>query len=363
MLIGTIIKRLRHEQGITQEQLAEYLGITSRAVSQWECDRTAPDISQLPALCHIFGVSSDELLGIDIDKNTDAIKDYINRANDATNAGNFEEGAQILSEAYSKFPRSYEIMYNLASALVGVYSRKGIKEYDKVYELCNRIIKECTDNSIRYKAIYTIATAYECAGNTDEMRKAVKLLPSVNDSYETYMVWSWKGDEDMKERLKYMSFLIKELLQMIHCLIGHSNNDGKMIHTVDEQKKLWMLSLDLLETLFPDGDYQYQAMDGEIACAQLVALYQRENDLENVWYYIEKGADFAIHCDTYGFEDEHTSLILRGYSDGGWIWENEQNHCYTMIEWLKNDSSTAILRDDDRFHTIIEKLSKVAEKN
>ena len=69
MSIGSTIKRLRREKDITQEQLAEYLGITSRAISQWECDRTAPDISQLPALCHIFDVSSDVLLGIDIEKN------------------------------------------------------------------------------------------------------------------------------------------------------------------------------------------------------------------------------------------------------------------------------------------------------
>ncbi|MBQ9130605.1 MAG: helix-turn-helix transcriptional regulator, partial [Clostridia bacterium] len=54
MSIGSTIKRLRREKDLTQEQLAEYLGITSRAISQWECDRTAPDISQLPTLCHIF---------------------------------------------------------------------------------------------------------------------------------------------------------------------------------------------------------------------------------------------------------------------------------------------------------------------
>ena len=53
MSVGSTIKRMRREKDITQEQLAEYLGITSRAISQWECGRTAPDISQLPALCHM----------------------------------------------------------------------------------------------------------------------------------------------------------------------------------------------------------------------------------------------------------------------------------------------------------------------
>ncbi|MBR2447915.1 MAG: helix-turn-helix transcriptional regulator, partial [Clostridia bacterium] len=48
MQIGLKIKKLRKENDITQEQLAEYLSISSRAVSQWECGKTMPDISQLP---------------------------------------------------------------------------------------------------------------------------------------------------------------------------------------------------------------------------------------------------------------------------------------------------------------------------
>ena len=57
--------KLRKDNGYTQEQLAEYLGISTGAVSQWECDRTAPDITQLPLLANIFDVSADELLEID----------------------------------------------------------------------------------------------------------------------------------------------------------------------------------------------------------------------------------------------------------------------------------------------------------
>lgn len=63
--IGMTIKTLRKKRGLTQEQLAEYLGVTSRAVSQWERGRTAPDIAQLPILANIFEVSADVLLGID----------------------------------------------------------------------------------------------------------------------------------------------------------------------------------------------------------------------------------------------------------------------------------------------------------
>ena len=48
MSIGATIKKLRRDKNITQEQLAEMLGISTNAVSQWECDKTAPDISHLP---------------------------------------------------------------------------------------------------------------------------------------------------------------------------------------------------------------------------------------------------------------------------------------------------------------------------
>jgi transcriptional regulator with XRE-family HTH domain len=66
MNIGTNIKRLRRERDITQEQLAEYLNISISAISQWECEKTAPDISLLAPLANIFDVSADVLLGIDV---------------------------------------------------------------------------------------------------------------------------------------------------------------------------------------------------------------------------------------------------------------------------------------------------------
>ena len=50
MSIGSTIKHLRREKDITQEEFAEYLGITSRAISQWECERTVPDVYMLPLL-------------------------------------------------------------------------------------------------------------------------------------------------------------------------------------------------------------------------------------------------------------------------------------------------------------------------
>ena len=62
--MGQIIKRLRKEKNLTQEDLAARLGVTFQAISKWESGGGMPDISQVVPLAHIFGVSTDVLFGI-----------------------------------------------------------------------------------------------------------------------------------------------------------------------------------------------------------------------------------------------------------------------------------------------------------
>ena len=62
--MGQIIRRLRKERNLTQEELAEQLGVTFQAVSKWENDTGLPDISQVIPLATVFNVSTDVLFGI-----------------------------------------------------------------------------------------------------------------------------------------------------------------------------------------------------------------------------------------------------------------------------------------------------------
>ncbi len=61
--MGKRISDLRKGKGMTQEQLAQLLGVTPQAVSKWENDLSCPDISILPQLAEALGVTTDELLG------------------------------------------------------------------------------------------------------------------------------------------------------------------------------------------------------------------------------------------------------------------------------------------------------------
>lgn len=362
MSIGSTIKRLRCEKDITQEQLAEYLGITSRAVSQWECDRTAPDISQLPALCHIFDVSSDILLGIDIEKNNEEIKKYLKEATDFGYQGKRSERTALLREANKKFPRDYGIMAHLADSLVNEYSRNGTKDYEEVFELCNRVLAECTDSETRYDATQTLAFAYGYAGKKDEMLRLAEEMPRVYRSYENFMAYKWQGEADFEKFQEYMSFLIYNTADMLFLAACQRRDNGEFIYSLEERIFLWKTEVAFLELLFPNGDFQFKAQLGEQACSLLCVSYLRNQEYEKAWKWVEKAADFALHMDTYDFDIPHTSPVLRGYSDGGYIPERTGNRSYHFLEWLTMDEETAALRSDARFGSLVERIKTAAKE-
>lgn len=63
MTIGSVIASNRKRLNITQDALAQKLGVTNQAVSKWELDQACPDIQLLPILADIFGITMDELFG------------------------------------------------------------------------------------------------------------------------------------------------------------------------------------------------------------------------------------------------------------------------------------------------------------
>lgn len=60
--LGKRIAALRREKGMKQDELSEKMQVSPQAVSKWENDQTCPDISVLPTLAKLFGISVDELL-------------------------------------------------------------------------------------------------------------------------------------------------------------------------------------------------------------------------------------------------------------------------------------------------------------
>ena len=70
MTLGEKIYKLRTKRSMTQEQLAEKIGVSRKSVSKWETDSAIPDIEKLKLLAEIFEVSITELLGMECEEDT-----------------------------------------------------------------------------------------------------------------------------------------------------------------------------------------------------------------------------------------------------------------------------------------------------
>ena len=89
--LGKRIAMLRRNQGWTQEQLGEKVGVSAQAVSKWENDQACPDITTLPLLADLFGVTTDELLGLKpIEPHVVILDKEPERNEDHADSGSFE---------------------------------------------------------------------------------------------------------------------------------------------------------------------------------------------------------------------------------------------------------------------------------
>ena len=87
MELGKKIKQLRLNKGVTQEALANALGVTYQAVSRWENETTMPDISLLPQISVFFGVSIDELFEFTEESQYERIENMLNEKSTVSDHG------------------------------------------------------------------------------------------------------------------------------------------------------------------------------------------------------------------------------------------------------------------------------------
>ena len=77
MAIGDIIRKYRKNKGMTQEEMAACLGVTTPAVNKWEKGNTLPDITLLVPIARLLGIATDELLSFKIELADEEINQYL----------------------------------------------------------------------------------------------------------------------------------------------------------------------------------------------------------------------------------------------------------------------------------------------
>ncbi|MBQ7923412.1 MAG: XRE family transcriptional regulator [Clostridia bacterium] len=153
LLIGEKISYYRKRKNMTQEQLANRLGISAQAVSGWEREVGYPDITLLPGISHALGISIDELMGNNEIGVSEDIRDFYEKFWKLDGSGKLE----LALEYYRKYPDKYEI----ADTLIEVLADWGFAYYPEYFSLmreaCTRIIENCTDNTIRCNAVVAMS--------------------------------------------------------------------------------------------------------------------------------------------------------------------------------------------------------------
>lgn len=158
---GERLKAIRREADVSQAYVAEQIGVSSQSVSNWECDVTMPDISQIVPLAAVLGVSTDCLLGVGRSEEADksALESQVENiwANYSVNTA--ENNAdymvyELYRDFLKRYPLNYEIKYKCALAIndfltVSRHRRKfdiPKAEFDKLYAECDRLLRNVVEN-------------------------------------------------------------------------------------------------------------------------------------------------------------------------------------------------------------------------
>ena len=117
LYIGNTIRRLRLEKDMTQEQLADALGVSFQSVSRWESGTNYPDIELIPDIAVFFGISADDLMGLTGAVRDEKLSEAWRTVNEAEKAGNARERLDLLRGMRRDFPKDPDVLWTLAYAM------------------------------------------------------------------------------------------------------------------------------------------------------------------------------------------------------------------------------------------------------
>ena len=312
------IKRLRQEKGITQETLADFLGVTFQSISRWERGDGYPDITLLPAIASFFDITVDDLFGISKSKNEQKINAYLNFFD---NMGLKDLSATFTEykKAIKEFPGDFRIlvryMYLLQEAKIRQLSVSEIlsgdykKPSEEIAKIYNHIQKHCTEDSIRIwsKAIMIshLMWKYDCICNEDgkygvyeeylqQADEIVNTLPSMSNSREIMA-------NDRVDYFKTHKNALEELVFLLHNeLFGYCQN-----YTAERRIIQYESLQNILNLIYTNGDFGKNCYNALYNLGHLGYLYQQIGNDEEAVEYLRKAALYAKELDkTSSFSDK-----------------------------------------------------------
>ena len=217
------IRKIRKERGLTQEQLAEALGVTTGAVYKWEAEKSLPEIGMLMEIADFFDVSVDVLLGYEVRKND---KDnMLKRVDELVRSRNPKEVEQEAEKVLCKYPNNFEVVYTCAKAYhctgVDFKNENHFRRAIELYKKSILLLEDNMDAEINMFSIHkNMSGVYMELG---EMETALNLLKNNNPcglhnaAIGHLMAYS---DKKENEAIKYLSSAFFDSMGTISLMIA-----------------------------------------------------------------------------------------------------------------------------------------------
>lgn len=206
--LGEKIRSLRKGKNISQEVLAQYLGVSFQAVSKWENGDNLPDVTMIPAIAAFFEVSTDELFDfnrIQMERKVQQacweIADYR-----YTQPKKAEEDLRMLLKQY---PGNEIILNNL------IYSLQINKKHSEVIDICKALIESTRYDDVKYDAARILAKTYHEIGQQALVKPTLELIPEIYFSKLELAAKLLEGAEAMESAMKQACLSRDDLLDML----------------------------------------------------------------------------------------------------------------------------------------------------
>ena len=327
------------------------LGVSTNAVSQWECDKTAPDISHLPVLASIFEVSADVLLEIDIakSKKQTEIKKFTAKCAELHSQGKTEERLKLCREMQKKYPNDETVRYNLMKVLKTGYVDES---FDEIVMLGEQLLQS-TNMEYRTGAIRGLCLTYLDKGDRAKALQYADMIPPVEDLH----VHVLEGSELVEHCQNYFWKVCDRMYLYMKYLI-----DCKDAGYTHAEKHTMLKSLyDMFHIIFSNEDFGFYN-DRLTRISFFMALESGKagefdraiGELEKMVLYCEKFKNFT--------EIDHSSLFVNKikFSRKDISKHSEETLGHAYLRYLNNnDNVFASIKNDPRYTNIKERLSSL----
>lgn len=256
--ISKVLSAKRHEKGITQEEIADYIGVSKASVSKWETGQSYPDITYLPQLAAYFNISIDELIGYEPQMTRQNIVKLYKKIRENFVNKPYDEVITEIREYIKKYYSCFPLLFYMGLLMVNHYMLAKPEQQQEIIceatDLFTRIRNESDDIELCKQAIGLEAS---CLYMRNEPEKVIELLdnvlnPMINEFTILSLAYSMNGDNEKAEEALQIS-LYQFVLNCISALQGmlpFCLQDAERFNEVEEKIRS-LVKIFKLESLHP----------------------------------------------------------------------------------------------------------------